>query len=731
MAKKRLLIGSVGAGLSGLLWLAWGMAGLAQEPVEPPVPAAEEVAGEPEGPAIPADEKPGAKPEPARASPARQAAARACLEQARTLFREQDYEGARLLLDVTLALDDQLLEAHFWLGRLALAQDELEEAARAFKRVLAQRPDAVDTLYQIGQVLEAKERSDEARVVYQQVQRLDPQHALAREALARLGPSTVKPPPTLEEALANAEKVFPPERLKRLLRKRKPVTIAALGDSLTWGMGVEQQEQNAFPVLFARMVAERFADPQVRLISAGVPGETASSGLQRVERDVLAHQPDLVIVQYGGNDSFQGVPAVEYQDHLRQIVQRVREKSRAAVILVAPPMDRPETDSLFPRSARAVGEELGVPVADFDTALKSQGLDRRGIFPAGEHPQAYSHAIMAQEVDRAFRQLLQLPAPFTASLATGARYARLGEEWPVAVRLRSEMGEPQDVTLTLTLDDAPQSRLAHARPGPDPHEETFPFTLPRQLPGGRAERHRLWLAARNEAGAAFDLKWLTIVPVLAASAVKPRRALEPGGDWPGDFKGVRLGEDQLVQGQAEWNGLYDASATFGVGQDDQNVYLLIRVLDDRVVVRSGEDALKNDAVELFFDLRPLSDRGQPFYDDRCFSLTAAPGRFGAPAQLLDPDGERTHFRGLEVTSSRHFRGYTLLVTLPRAALKELAGEEVTSFGFDLTLHDADWTDQRDVALIWSGGLDNPISPRAFGEVSLTEVEQGTVRVGVF
>jgi len=730
MAKRKWLSGGWGWGLGGLLTVAWAVAGPAQEPVEPPGAAEEEAAGEPKGPAVPAGAEPGQEPEPARASPARQAAARACLEQARTLFREPDYQGARLLLEVALALDDQLLEAHFWLGRLALAQDDLEEAARSFKRVLAQRPDAVDTLYQLGQVLEAKERPEEARVVYQEVQRLDPQHALAREALVRLGPSTVKLPPTLEEALANAEKVFPTERLKRLLRHKKPVTIVALGDSLTWGMGVEQQEQNAFPVLFARMVAERFADPEVRLISAGMPGETAGSGLQRVERDVLAHQPDLVIVQYGGNDSFQGVPAVEYQDHLRQIVQHVREKSPAAVLLVAPPMDRPETDSLFPRSVRAVGEELGVPVADFDTALKSQGLDRRGIFPAGEHPQAYSHTIMAQEVDRAFRQLLQLPAPFTASLVTGARYARLGEEWPVAVHLRNAMEEPQDVTLALTIDDTSTARPARAQPGPD-HEETFPFALPRQLAHGRAERHRLWLMARNEAGAAFDLKWLTVVPVLTASAVKSRRTLEQAGDWPADFNSVRLGEDQLVQGQPDWNGLYDAGATFGVGQDDQNVYLLVRVLDDRVVVRSGEDALKNDAVELFFDLRPLSHRGQPFYDDRCFSLTAAPGRFGAPAQLLDPDGERTHFRGLEVTSSRHLRGYTLLVTLPRATLKELAGEEVTSFGFDLTLHDADWTDQRNVALTWSGGLDNPISPRAFGEVSLTAVEEGTVRVGVF
>jgi lysophospholipase L1-like esterase len=43
------------------------------------------------------------------------------------------------------------------------------------------------------------------------------------------------------------------------------------------------------------------------VINAGVPGDTTARAMQRLERDVLAYAPDIVLVTLGGNDLKNGV----------------------------------------------------------------------------------------------------------------------------------------------------------------------------------------------------------------------------------------------------------------------------------------------------------------------------------------------------------------------------------------------------------------------------------------
>jgi len=658
-------------------------------------------------------------------SQARAGAAQACLEQGRRLFAVGDYEGAHWLLDLALKLDARLLEAHFWRGRIYFEQDELELAAREFKEVLAQKPEAVESLFQLGRVVEEKEQREDARVLYRRVQALDPAHAGARAALERLGPAPPGPPPPWPEVWDRADRVFPAQRLKRRLCKRRAVTVVALGDSLTWGMGIVQPERDSFPALFATMLRERFQDPYVTLISAGVPGETSGGGLQRVERDVLAHRPDLVVVQYGGNDEYQRVPSTEYQEHLRQIVQRVQEAS-AAVLLATPPMKETQPDTLFPRAAREVAAELQVPVADFDAAVKGPGSDWRGPFPLGEHPHEYLHARMAQSLYAAFQELVRLPTPFAARLVEGAQYAPLGTAWNVRVQGHNGEAQPRTLQVTLTVDDTPHSQTLFL-PAGGQGEVAFPVALPASLERGRAWNHRLWLTARDGSGAAFDLKWLTVAPILACPPVGRPPSLTEDARNQGMVE-TRLGEGNLLTDPRDWNGLYDLGVSFGLAHDGKNVYVLVRVLDDQVLVRDPGQ----DGVDFFFDLRPLAERGRPVYDERCFALSARPGSYGSWIRLNAVGPPPPGFTTLTGLAYRHLRGYSLLLTLPRRTLEGIAGGPVASFGFDLQVQDADPGESRKTTLAWSGRRDNLLNPSGFGEVQLApEVDRGLARVAVF
>lgn len=76
--------------------------------------------------------------------------------------------------------------------------------------------------------------------------------------------------------------------------------VLALGDSCTFGLGVEDDE--AWPALLEQLLAPRVAGG-ARVSNAGVPGYTSFQGLRYLEGPGLALEPDLVLVSFGFNDA--------------------------------------------------------------------------------------------------------------------------------------------------------------------------------------------------------------------------------------------------------------------------------------------------------------------------------------------------------------------------------------------------------------------------------------------
>lgn len=119
-----------------------------------------------------------------------------------------------------------------------------------------------------------------------------------------------------------------------------PVLIAALGDSVTQGV-MEQVMLDAEGVYHRRLQQKLeafFPTTTFSTINAGVSGGNATQALERLERDVLRHQPDLVLVAFGLNDSLggrEGLPA--FRTALTTIFQRVTQETPASVIFLTPP----------------------------------------------------------------------------------------------------------------------------------------------------------------------------------------------------------------------------------------------------------------------------------------------------------------------------------------------------------------------------------------------------------
>lgn len=117
-------------------------------------------------------------------------------------------------------------------------------------------------------------------------------------------------------------------------QQARPVSIVALGDSLTAGYGLGSAE--AFPVRL--QAALRAKGHAVTVENAGVSGDTSSGGLDRLDWAV-GEGVDAVIVELGANDALRGIDPSVTRRNVDQIVTRLKARGIAVLLsgMVAPP----------------------------------------------------------------------------------------------------------------------------------------------------------------------------------------------------------------------------------------------------------------------------------------------------------------------------------------------------------------------------------------------------------
>ena len=104
--------------------------------------------------------------------------------------------------------------------------------------------------------------------------------------------------------------------------------IAAVGDSLTEGYGVD--EEKAYPALLEQKL--RASGHNYSVINAGISGETSSGTLSRV-RWILALKPDIVILETGANDGLRGIDPNLTRENIREVVRIL--KGEGVVVVLA------------------------------------------------------------------------------------------------------------------------------------------------------------------------------------------------------------------------------------------------------------------------------------------------------------------------------------------------------------------------------------------------------------
>lgn len=162
--------------------------------------------------------------------------------------------------------------------------------------------------------------------------------------------------------------------------------ILAYGDSLTYGTGVSPPQ--SYPAVLQSIIG-------VRVINAGVPGETSEEALNRLPALLEQYHPKLVILCSGGNDMLRKLDMNALQSNLRQMIKLIQSK-QAQVVLIGVP-----TPTLFggpPGLYQKTATELALPYEGevLNEILKDSNLKSDPFHPNEKGYQQLAESIAKQ-----------------------------------------------------------------------------------------------------------------------------------------------------------------------------------------------------------------------------------------------------------------------------------------------------------------------------------------------
>lgn len=179
-------------------------------------------------------------------------------------------------------------------------------------------------------------------------------------------------------------------------------TILAFGDSLIAGYGISSEY--SFPAQLEKRL--RAAGHEVKVINAGVSGDTTSGGLTRLEW-TLEQKPDFVILELGANDMLRGIDPRITRENLQKMLDIL--KARNIPVLLTGMRSLPNMGSLFGDSYQKMYKELSKKygTAYYPFFLEGVALEPGYVLEDGLHPNARGIAVVVDNILPTVEKLLK------------------------------------------------------------------------------------------------------------------------------------------------------------------------------------------------------------------------------------------------------------------------------------------------------------------------------------
>ncbi len=178
-------------------------------------------------------------------------------------------------------------------------------------------------------------------------------------------------------------------------------SIVVLGDSISAGYGIEVSK--GWVALLQQKLNEKA--PNYIVHNESISGDTTAGGLARIDRALILHKPDIVIIELGANDGLRGLSPALIKNNLAEIAHRA-QRAGAKVLLLGmkiPPSYGKRYTDLFFNIYSQLAKELDVPYVPF--IMEDVALNEEMMQTDRAHPNAKGQPFIA---DRVWPQLLLL-----------------------------------------------------------------------------------------------------------------------------------------------------------------------------------------------------------------------------------------------------------------------------------------------------------------------------------
>ena len=221
------------------------------------------------------------------------------------------------------------------------------------------------------------------------------------------------------------------ERIAKVLKKAEngdPITLGYLGGSITQG-SLSSTPDTCYAAMTTKWWREQYPQTEITYVNGGIGGTTSQFGVSRVESDILAYEPDFVVIEFSVNDD----NSLFFRETYEGLVRKVyTSKTAPAVLLVHNIMYVDGTNAQDQHET--IGRYYNLPCVSVKSsiyqAIAHGKIAVRDVTPDDLHPNDAGHALLANlitnflekvqkedvaKVTDTTRAAEELPKPITAN----------------------------------------------------------------------------------------------------------------------------------------------------------------------------------------------------------------------------------------------------------------------------------------------------------------------------
>ncbi|HJE27944.1 MAG TPA: arylesterase [Pseudomonas nitrititolerans] len=171
-------------------------------------------------------------------------------------------------------------------------------------------------------------------------------------------------------------------------------TALVVGDSISAAFGLETSQG------WVHLLQQRLNDGEhdYRVVNASISGDTSAGGLARLPALLSEHEPDIVIIELGGNDGLRGQPPAQLKRNLAAMAEQAQQAGAKVLLLGMrmPPNLGQRYTSAFADAFDSLAAEKDLPYVPF--LLEGVG-GVQGMMQADRvHPTAQAQELMLDNV---------------------------------------------------------------------------------------------------------------------------------------------------------------------------------------------------------------------------------------------------------------------------------------------------------------------------------------------